>query len=78
MYVDNFTVVRYLTNFIKLYRTKQLPIEYYRQLDRGLSYLIYDNELGEYVNIKETTDIDSVDISKNYFDIIVPLASLYT
>lgn len=66
----------FLSKFVRDYRNRELPVEYYRELDKGLSYRIYSEELEEYTNVKETTELDKLDIRKNYFDYIVPLVNL--
>ena len=65
-----------LTSFIRDYRNKNLPIEYYRHLSRDNTYRVWSDELEDYFNISETGDIEAVDIRPNYFDYIVPLIEI--
>ena len=65
-----------MTSFIRDYRNKDLPIEYYRHLSRDNTYRVWSDELDDYFNIEETGDIESVDIRPNYFDYIIPLIEI--
>jgi hypothetical protein len=70
-------MVKWLTNFISAYRRRELPIEYYRELDKGNSYSLYDDMTGKYIMVADTNDKSNLDINKNYIQYILPLANLY-
>lgn len=70
-------IARYLVDFIRRYRSKELPIGYYRRLSQDNNYVVYQDSIGEYIEIDETTDIDNIDISYNYINYLVPLVSIY-
>lgn len=66
-----------LGDFVRNYREKKLPIEYYRMLTRGNMYLLYDPEGNEMLEVEDTDDIENIDIGYNYQNYILPLVSLY-
>ena len=69
-----------IAKFIRRYRNKELPIGYYRELGFGNAYKVFDPELNRYIflsDIGEDVDLTNLDISTNYLNYIVPLASLY-
>lgn len=68
---------KFLRNFIVDYRGRNLDINYYRELDKGLGYELYDEALGEYIKVSETDDKNNVNITSNYIHYILPLAGLY-
>lgn len=70
-------IARYLVDFIRRYRAKELPIGYYRRLSQDNNYVVYQDSIGDYIEIDETTDIDNIDISYNYINYLVPLVSIY-
>ena len=61
----------YLSDYVKAYKNKELPYDHYREFGREVfKYVMFNN-------IMEINDIDeellsSIDISKNYIDIILP------
>ena len=65
-----------LSSFIRDYKNKELPIGYYRHLDKDNSFLIWSEKLNEYLNVRETDEIEFVDIRPNYFDYLVPLVNI--
>jgi hypothetical protein len=70
-----------IAKFIRRYRNKELPIGYYRELGFGNAYKVFDPELNHYIflaDIGEDADLSNLDISTNYLNYIVPLASLYS
>ena len=70
------SIIYYITKFIRAYRNRELDIEYYRELSQLNTFRLFDKELGDYINIDATNDILNVDISFNYINYIVPIASL--
>lgn len=75
--VDRQTAYEILIPFVKKYKTKKLPIEYYRELARGNSYHVWDEDSQDYIRIEDTDDIENIDISLNYQEYILPLVNLY-
>jgi hypothetical protein len=70
-------VIKWLTEFVRRYRNRELPIGYYRELARGNSYLLYDAQLDKYIAVSDTDDVDNLNIANNYVGYILPLANLY-
>jgi hypothetical protein len=75
--IEPMYMVKWLTDFISKYRNRELPIEYYRELDRGNSYSLFDSDMGKYINVSDTNEIDSLNISTNYLNYVLPLSNLY-
>lgn len=75
--VDRRLVVKYITDFIRMYRQKKLPIEYYRTLTSELMFMVQDDIVGGIIDIDETNDISNVIIDYNYMKYIMPIASLF-
>ena len=70
------TKLRAMRVFVDEYKSRKLPLEYYREFDENSLYREDVNgEIGlfnEYWNDK----ISSLDISYNYFNVVIPLAKL--
>lgn len=73
---DEVAMANFLCKFVKEYRNKELPIGYYRELNREHMYSVYDTELDQMLKIKDTGDTEKLDVSYNYFNYIVPLVNL--
>ena len=67
----------FLKNFIVDYRERNLDINYYRELDKGLGFELFDEAMGEYIKVSETDDKKNVNIITNYIHYIMPLVGLY-
>lgn len=74
---DKKVMTNYISNFCKKYRERKLPIGFYRELGKGNCYELFDDVMGEVISITDTSDIDNLIITSNYFNYIIPLASLY-
>jgi hypothetical protein len=72
-YNDKERLLRYLRLFIDKYKNRELDIRYYREFNSGNLY--YDNN-GNSFDYIFNTDINDVDISYNYTNILTPLISL--
>lgn len=68
---------RFIKDFVVDYRERNLDINYYRELDKGLGFELYDDVIGEYIKVSETDDKDNVNIIPNYIHYILPLVGLY-
>lgn len=75
--VNRKRMFKFLNKFITNYKSRLLDIGYYRELDKGLGYEIYDEELEEFINVSDTDEKDKVSITANYVNYILPLASIY-
>ena len=75
--VEKEVMTNYIANLCKKYRSRSLPVGFYRELGKGNSYALYDDVLEEVINVEDTSDIGNLIITYNYFSYILPLASLY-
>lgn len=68
----------YLSEFVKAYKKKELPFNYYREFNASskFKYIMYDNEM-LMENIDDTI-LNNIDIQYNYINIILPLIQLIT
>ena len=70
-------LIDFITNFLYQYKSKLLDLGYYRELNVKSTYrlnIIVDNKMYGLDNIN-TSSFDSVDISYNYFNYLVPLCT---
>ncbi len=74
--VEGKEVVHWLSRFVRQYKNKNLPIEYYRTLSRGNAYQLRDPNLNKVIDVYDTDDINNVVIHYNYVNYILPLVSL--
>lgn len=76
IYSDYRILVKFFTDFIKLYRNRELDINYYRQLDSESYYTInIDGSQSKVIDLSED-DYNSVDITYNYFSYLIPMANI--
>lgn len=75
-HLSNEDMMRWLTDFIRKYRSMKLPMPYYRQLGPGNSYLIYNELEQDWMAVSDTDASATVDIRYNYFNYIVPMADI--
>jgi hypothetical protein len=75
--VENKEVAHWLSTFVRKYKNKALPIQYYRTLSKGNSYQLYDHDLDKVIDVEDTDDLSDVVIHYNYINYILPLVSLY-
>lgn len=67
----------YLHQFIEAYKKRELPFDYYREFNSQSAFMYYAAD-GSKVFLDEIDEsvIDTIDISWNYINIILPLARL--
>ncbi|MFN4245856.1 MAG: hypothetical protein ACK4F9_06920 [Brevinematia bacterium] len=69
--------VKFVVDFSKFYKNKQLEIGFYRELNNQSLYRLKDVYFdGEFIGVENIKDKNYVDISYNYLNYIVPLSSL--
>lgn len=74
---DKTKMSSYLANLVKLYKNRELDFDYYREFNSQSKFsVIIDGERYLYDEISEE-DINDVDISYNYINIILPLVRLF-
>lgn len=66
----------YLSEFVKAYKKKELPFDYYREFNASskFKYIMYDNEM--LMDNIDDSILGSIDIQYNYINIILPLIQL--
>lgn len=71
-------IIRYLNEFTYEYKTKQLPIGFYRELNRECAYRTFETIDGKAVGLTSVSkeDFKMVDISYNYFKYLVPMIQI--
>lgn len=71
-------IIKYLNEFTYNYKTKQLPIGFYRELNRESTFRTGEKINGQAVGLMNVSrkDFNIVDISYNYFKYLVPLISI--
>jgi hypothetical protein len=70
------SVIDLLKDFAYYYKNKELNIDYYRELNTQSLFKIHERLFGEKIGLKYTKDKDSLDISYNYMNYVVPLISI--
>ena len=78
IYNDRKAVIKYLTDFIKLYRSNQLENGYYRELNRDSFYEIYDDDM--VVRLKDLDpnyNPELINKTYNYFKYLVPIVNIF-
>ena len=70
--------IDFILEFIQKYRNKELPNGYYRRLSKDNNFVVYDELNDEWIEVNdiEVNEYD-VDISYNYINYLIPLASIY-
>lgn len=72
--------ISYLKEFMFLYKTRELHVGYYRQLNRYSGYLIDDLQLHDsfstVVDQVKQSDAERLNISYNYIKYLIPLISI--
>ena len=67
---------KFIMEFIKYYKSKQLDIGYYRELNRYSVYRLNMEMNGEKVGIDEISEKQYIDIGYNYFRYIIPILNM--
>lgn len=65
----------YLSDYVKAYKNKELPYDHYREFGREVFKCVMFNSIMEIDTIDDEL-LDSIDISKNYIDIILPVIQI--
>lgn len=79
MYKENMTndyVRKFIIDFAKDYKEKELPIEFYRELNKNSLYktnMVFNKHD---IYLTGTNNIDILDISYNYLNYIIPLTRI--
>lgn len=70
--------IKFLNEFTYDYKTKQLPVGFYRELNRECAFRTYESIDGKTVGLKSVSEkeFDMVDISYNYFKYLVPMIQI--
>ena len=79
MYKENMSddyVRKFIIDFAKDYKEKELPLEFYRELDINSLYKTNMTFNSKVIYLADTTDIDIVDISYNYLNYVIPLTRI--
>ena len=66
----------WLSQFVKKYRQKELPLQYYRELSQSMDFKVYSEE--GLLSMSECPEMEreNIDVSYNYFKFIVPIVSI--
>lgn len=79
LYIKNNRVEinQYLHDFTEAYKAKELPFEYYREFNSQSAYKYYDGDSEIILDEIDESTIDYIDISWNYFNVILPAIRLF-
>lgn len=71
-------IIKFLNEFTYNYKTKELPLGFYRELNRESAFRTKETINGQTVGLMSISrqDFEIVDISYNYFKYLVPLISI--
>lgn len=71
-------IIKFLNEFTYNYKTKELPIGFYRELNRESAFRTGERINGQCIGLMSVShkDFDMVDISYNYFKYLVPLINI--
>lgn len=69
-------VYEWMANFCNAYKARSLDAEYYREFNRDASFRFQDGEMTTLMDYVPDDMIDSLDISFNYVNIIIPLLQI--
>lgn len=77
-YNNSKRINKFLKDFSYLYRTKDLPIEFYREFNTNSCFHLFDKELKKEIYFSDLGDeyVDKIDISYNYLNIIRPILNI--
>lgn len=68
--------LHYLVSIMNEYKKRKLPIEYYRSFDSKSKYQYRDDVMEAQLDFVASKDMDHIDISYNYKNILVPMLQL--
>jgi hypothetical protein len=67
----------YLHEFTEAYKARELPFEYYREFNSQSAYKYYEGDDEIVLDEIDESTIDYIDISWNYFNVILPAIRLF-
>lgn len=73
VYKNNKKQVEFMKDVLHYYKTRQLDIGYYREFNRDSEYRLNIHLLEDDLGIKYTNELENIDISYNYMNILIPL-----
>lgn len=62
-----------LADFSQMYKNRELPVEYYRSFDKNSFYTYNQNSR---VLFEDIGDVNMIDISYNYINVLIPLQNI--
>ena len=68
---------KYLHDFAEAYKKRELPFDYYREFNSQSIYKYYDGENEIVLDEIDESTIDCIDISWNYFNVILPSIRIF-
>jgi hypothetical protein len=74
---DKTEMNQYLHDFVEAYKERELPFDYYREFNSQSAYKYIDGDNEIMLDDIDESTIDNVDISWNYFNIILPTIRLF-
>lgn len=76
-YSDRKSAIKFLINFIRYYKNRELELGYYRELNRRSMYRVIDLTLHDKYYFSDTgTEVEKLNIMYNYIEILRPLISI--
>lgn len=71
-------IIKFLNEFTYEYKTRELPLGFYRELNRESTFRTNEKINGDCIGLMEVTrkDFNMIDISYNYFKYLVPLINI--
>jgi len=78
IYSPRNVLVKFVTDFIKDYRKRNLMYGYYRQMDGSNFHVVIDDEVGR-MNVLDVDDNEdlTLDITYNYCNYLIPIAAIF-
>lgn len=79
LYIDNNKkdMNRYLSDFVDAYKKRELPFDFYRTFDAQSAFKYIEDSTELILDDIDESVIDSIDISFNYLNIILPAIRLF-
>lgn len=76
-YSDRKSAIKFLINFIRYYKNRELELGYYRELNRRSMYRVIDLTLHDKYYFSDTgSEVEKLNIMYNYIEILRPLISI--
>lgn len=73
---DRKKVLVWISNFVSLYKRRELDIEYYREFNREAKFRIHQGDQPILYNTGDDDLIDELDITFNFLNIILPILQI--